>query len=70
MTPGLSLARGFSFSTQNLAWTPILKLDLTSAIGIMHMVRGDDHYLQAQTKENGGREDENAGQGSATRDVK
>ena len=52
----------YSLSTQNLAWIPILRRDLTSAMGIVRSARDVVQYPEAQSDGNRGREAENADQ--------
>ena len=59
-----------SLSTTNLAWTPIQKQDLASAIGIMRRARDVNSYPQAQPDGNREREAENVDQDAAARSVK
>ena len=72
----LSLARGLSQSdrlfpsVQTLAWIPIQKQDLASAMGIMRRARDVNHYPQTQPDGNRGREAENADQDAVARGVK
>ena len=71
MARGLSQRdRLFNSVQKNLAYIPIQKQDLASAMGIMRRVPTVDQYPQAQLDGNREREAENAGQDVAVRGVK
>ena len=59
-----------SLRAQNLAWIPIVKQDLASAMGMVRRARDVDQYSPAQPDGNRGREAENADQDAAARGVK